>query len=673
MIENESIPDDGEELEDHIGDDGDSFIIEDDEGDGFRDITLPPTVASLLRLRSELEEGSPTSLQASSRVARVPTKFEAAALTDSRKIFDYNLINAQLPPLDAIGIETYLDLKDYDMTFKEHAERPLGGLRLIYAFYSRLYSKLINYQKGIKIPFFTPPVPTESRTFGFREIIDFQQDFKLTQVVGRRDLESIFIGICGLPTQDETFRTGNGMTFDQFLDFIALVALTDDRHCLPGETQLQRISRFIRKHRLHKGVEVKMALHNIWRDRHFWRLRDDSDFEKEARLNALKVVPIYKVRSLRPRLRYRKPGWSSFRKYLSQFEWLDTGPVWEKFDGPFVDMGTSLVGQTKKFKIILRNLRYHVMRFNFEICDVGPIRLPIPDVALDGLGPGQDCTVPIEPFVNDEGEYTGRIRITATTSAGEIYPFEIPVYMCARFPHEGEGPTGRELPLRAPQPFQSPPAELTCPQVTESDDKKGTIHSVCVGVSTPTYRTFYVDVCSNSNLNPRKPRLYGHPTSAPPNRPRSAPPTRAVGGPPRPTTAPVLRTMLETPRVPQQRPQSAHVAAARPWSSKQRQLTNPEAKTPVRQTALNTTIRCSTPQKVQPTHTERVPVSGSGGKQRPFSSGSLHRKRGQMIPTLQLQKKRPSSAQVHQMTPGLRSHRPQSAMSRIDAVQWPAY
>eukprot|EP00397_Hematodinium_sp_SG-2012_P020474 GEMP01021096.1.p1 GENE.GEMP01021096.1~~GEMP01021096.1.p1 ORF type:complete len:650 (+),score=126.32 GEMP01021096.1:17-1966(+) len=562
----------GDELDAMLDDD--SFIVEDNEVDEFRDICLPPAVASLLRYRTALEEREDSlqeredKLPPPRKVARLPRKFEPELCSDVRSSFESSCASPNIP-INAVHVETYLDLKDYDMSYRENKSRQLGSLRLIYSFYSRLYDKLIGKQMGKDVPFFSPELPPESRKFGFREVMNFHHDFGLQSIIFRRDLEAYFLAVVNLPSQAEVFQSG--MTFDEFIDFIALLSLSDEANNLPEDTLCQRSGKFARKMAFNRPKEMKGQLWNAWRDIHFWRLREDEPFEKTARMESILALPKRKVKAVHPKMKYQQPGWGTLRRYLRQFEYIDTGPLWERFDKPIVDMGISLIGQNKSFKIILRNLRHHVMRFNFEVENMGPVRMPIPDVATDGLGPGQSCTIPLEPFVQDEGEFAGKLRIIGTTAAKEVYPFEIPVYMRACFPHEGEGFTGKELPSMAPQPFRKV-AELSYPIPTESAKHAGAVPRCVVQivhVATPAYRTFIVDVCSNSNLNPRQARLYGRPLSASKHRPRSAPMNQAHGSSvaspvaleaQRPTTAPAFRTIRdskETPRSARRRPRSA--------------------------------------------------------------------------------------------------------------------
>lgn len=532
----------------------DSFIIEDDE-EGFRDTCLSSTVTTLLQYRQKIDEtqGIPEKPR---KVARSPRRFEAEEHSALRNDFQASCARnkPKMERLDAVQVETFLDLKDYDMGYRENKGRQPGTLRMIYCFYSRLYDKLLAKQKGKDVAFFTPELPPESRKFGFREVIDFQRDFGLQSIITRRGMESCYLHVLKkrFAGQDDAFV--GGMTFDEFVDFMGLVSLYDEHNSRPDDTLCQQSAKFARKMALNKPKELKGQLWNAWRDTHFWRLSEDEPFDRQARFAARRAIPDHKVKPVPQKLR-NKRGWKSLRRYLQQFEWADTGPLWEKFEGPYVDMGVSLIGQTKKFKITLRNLRHHLMRFQFEVDNLGPLTMPIPEVAIEGLCPGQSCTIPLEPYLRDEGEFTSSIRLVGTTSAGEVYPFEIPVYVRACFPHEGER-CGRELPPMAPHPFRK---QVFIPPQTQP-----------ASVSTPipvTYepsRTFVIDACSNTNLTPRIPRLYGRPLSGL-RRPTSAttdsmPTVRTLPKPiQRPTTAPNFRTK-ETPRA-VSRPKSAHVCA----------------------------------------------------------------------------------------------------------------
>jgi len=561
-------------LTDRTRDDDDvsNFIINDDDETVLggplspekKNYSLPPSIAQLLRCRSDLEKENkiyPDQI-ITTLVGNIPRKFHDIAISECRRTFEEGIENTikEHVSQDAMGVETYLDLKDYDLPNKEFSWRPMGGLKLLFSFYSRLYERLLSMNTGRKVSFFSPPIPDDQATFGFREILDFQSDFDLTQFIGRKEMESIFSSIVTTPGEKVSQREifSRGMNFEQFTDFITLCGLADERYAPINDTPVAQLKRFLKKIKVSNGPEMKVMLHNVWRDTHFWRLRDDEPFEREAKLYSIRSVPTHRVRYLKPKYRYKKPGWNLMLKHVTKHEWLDTGPLWQKYEGSYIDMGTSFVGQNKKYKMVIRNGRQHLMKFQFEMTNCGPLTRPVPEIALNGLTPGQSVEVPLAPFYSDQKEFSGTIKITGLTASKELYRVTLPVYAKAVFPHEGEGPTGRELPPRAPRPFEKDKkAEIIKPTqpIVAAKKEGGDIISVDVGM--PTFCSFVVNATSDVNLNPRTPRTYGSTPSNALNRPRSAPSGRPPTDQQRPMTAPMPRTipLTETPR--SLRPRSA--------------------------------------------------------------------------------------------------------------------
>jgi len=57
------------------------------------------------------------------------------------------------------------------------------------------------------------------------------------------------------------------------------------------EGRLERVKRLALYMALPSVKKVRLALHNAYRDVHFWKLSDGADFEKEARASEMRSRP----------------------------------------------------------------------------------------------------------------------------------------------------------------------------------------------------------------------------------------------------------------------------------------------------------------------------------------------------------------------------------------------
>ncbi|CAK0889903.1 unnamed protein product, partial [Prorocentrum cordatum] len=365
---------------------------------------------------------------------------------------------AEVPGL--LEARTYLDLQNFDIgRFAEKQRRDApGSLQLMYMFYSRIYDKLVGKQKGVDVPLFAALSLTEP-LLGFHAILDWARDFKVTPSrVGRRELERIFVTVHGGP-QPPLERFSSKINYLQFLQLVALCGDAGepmDRSVLDGSrvraehTRLEKVKAIVRFLCLSSAKKVKMALHNAYRDVHFWRLSDGCDFEREARVAEVRARPQWTVEPLPPGRQLDPDADAGALKHLQQFTWLPGKHTWEEFDGPILDMGTSeLGGAAKRFRLVVTNRGLQLAHLELDVQDGGPLRLPLRDVKLS---PGQsaDLMVDFAPLMC--GEWAGTIIARAGWLNGDASEVRVPTYIART--------CASRRPRAATRPGAYPPARL---------------------------------------------------------------------------------------------------------------------------------------------------------------------------------------------------------------------
>lgn len=365
-------------------------------------------------------------------------------------------------------MKTYLDLRCYELEntlVDPPRARVPGSLQMLYMFYARLYPKLIQKQRGKDLRFFEP-IDLDAELLGFREILDFGRDFHLTPTrLYVSDLQRIFCAIVGGTWETTEAAFAKKLNYQGFVEFFATMAdymeANDKDPIAYKEEEFKKITR-VRKvaHllRLPHMKELKLRLHNLYRDVHFWRLHPDEEFVKVARSEYVKSIPLKRVRPIEQKWRVDPISDEDVMRYLRGFTWLEdcvTGQ-WEAFDAPILDLGTCLFGGPKKrFKMVLTNCKLHPMRFSLEAQDFCPLRMPCQDVAVS---PGQQLEVPIEPVPIQCGEFSGLLKVRGDTVAGEVDEVDVPLYcrvaMSAQARKEGGPKVDLQLPLRAPHPWR---------------------------------------------------------------------------------------------------------------------------------------------------------------------------------------------------------------------------
>merc|ERR1719245_1545140 len=99
-------------------------------------------------------------------------------------------------------------------------------------------------------------------------------------------------------------------------------SMLDGTRVRTNESRLDQVRRLAQHLNLPSSKKVRLALHNAYRDVHFWRLSDGCDFEKEARASEIRAIPQWSVEPL-PQCRQLDPVHDAAAlRYLQQFTWL---------------------------------------------------------------------------------------------------------------------------------------------------------------------------------------------------------------------------------------------------------------------------------------------------------------------------------------------------------------
>jgi len=362
-----------------------------------------------------------------------------------------------------LEVRTFLDLQAYDLgDVAEKQRRAPGSAQLMYMFYSRIYEKLVGKQRGVDVPLFAP-VDFGERLLGFRGVLDWARDFELCPArVGRRELERLFASVHPGP-ESPCRRFESKITYPEFLALLTLCCDTGepmDRSRLDGscaradETRLDRARRLATYLALPSVKKVRLALHDAYRDVHFWKLSDGADFEKEARAAEMRSRPQWRVEEIAPERMLDPTRDAATIKFMQRFTWLPE-ETWEEFEGPFIDMGTSFLGgEPRHFRLLITNRQLALGRVGLAIASCGPLRLPWRDTVL---GPGQSTEVFLECVPAECGEWCGMLVASASWVIRGVVQTEevdIPTYMRVLQPKTAGAEVGKRLPSHAPRPFR---------------------------------------------------------------------------------------------------------------------------------------------------------------------------------------------------------------------------
>eukprot|EP00392_Amoebophrya_sp_AT5.2_P006658 g6670.t1 len=404
------------------------------------------------------------------------------------------------------------DLGDFEENKHERPPGSLRCLFLFYArLYEKLIAKQSGGDLPLFSNAFRDEFSDESvfpsrvdlgdrRCIGLREILDFSADFGLRpHRVGIRDLEQCYLaahrhngrqstqqeafggfvggGAAGAASANKgagsstSFSEGvGGLTYGEFLQFLVFLSdvvdanSTKDKLCMrsPWLGRGARLKRFMTNVLQVQNVKkMKANLLDVWRRTHYWKIDSDEDLRKKAKILAQNCVPkqrikpMFKDGSLYILNSHRlgagpQDSLGACVQYLERFTWSGDGPTWEAFPLPYLDMGTSRVGERKSFKITVTNKATHLLTLDVQPDGLAPaargangrsgagsstldgcsIRLPVPDeVSKTGLPMGGSCHLLVEPWPKAVGEFFGHLLVTGETRAGATAKMRVPMYM----------------------------------------------------------------------------------------------------------------------------------------------------------------------------------------------------------------------------------------------------
>lgn len=529
--------------------------------------------------------------------------------------------------LQSVEVKTYLDLQCFDVNGVAQRDRKApGALLLMFMFYGRIYDKLIGKQRGVDVNLYAP-INLQARCLGFREILDWAHDFRLSpERITRRELERIFATVHPAPEISAKFESK--INFQEFLHLVVYVA--DGFASEPlGRSKIdgsvdQEANKAERARRLDRYISlsnekaIRFALHNAYRDVHFWKLKNEQDFEKEARASHMRSLPQWRV-ELVPECRRIDPGKDSALNYLKDFIWLEGDRTWEEFETPSLDLGTSFVGgPVKRFKAVFTNRQLNLVHLELEPINLGALRMPWKETSLAS---GKEIEVFVDFPTIECGEWSGYLELRVRGSGCPPSRIEIPVYMRVLMPHAGDPALASKLPPYAPHPFVDRPGSTTGRLVT-------------------------ADPTSTGNLWPRTPGSTRPGSAKPPkttlSRPNSSsymPAPSAQGSKSRPGSASPLREVIPEvrsqthlpPRVPHGpfgetgrtlRPQSA-TATLYPQSKPE--INRSVSARSFRPSSAHRAVPGSRPQSVGPVGRAHSGRPQSAGTNRPQSAGPADR------------------------------------------------
>eukprot|EP00929_Paragymnodinium_shiwhaense_P119349 TRINITY_DN9122_c0_g1_i6.p1 TRINITY_DN9122_c0_g1~~TRINITY_DN9122_c0_g1_i6.p1 ORF type:complete len:681 (+),score=117.59 TRINITY_DN9122_c0_g1_i6:144-2186(+) len=413
--------------------------------------------------------------------------------------------------LKGLRIKTYLDLQSYDIDgFADKLKEQPGSLQLMYMFYSRIFEKLVGKQRGVDVRLFDK-IDHSERLLGFRGILEWAHDFKLCPSrVGRRELERIYAEVHQGNIDSPRKKFESKITYHEFVDFVCLCADAGepmDRSQLDGsrargrESRLDKLRRLVQYLQLPSTKKVRMLLHNAYRDVHFWKLSDGADFEKEARAAEMRSRPQHRVDAVPPDRRLHPVHDAVCRRYLQQFTWVSSDQIWEEFQAPVLDMGTSVVsGRPKRFRLLMQNCMLTLAKVRVEAEDCGPLKLPWRDTTV---GPGQSIEVLVDFVPVDCGEWCGKIVAVAAWPGGESEESVVPTYARVVSQQSSCATLAKRLPHYAPRPFR--PGSAKRVSVDPASMSANQMQSVAPGSSRPG---------SASSAGTGAIRPVGRPTSA---------------------------------------------------------------------------------------------------------------------------------------------------------------
>ncbi|CEM33702.1 unnamed protein product [Vitrella brassicaformis CCMP3155] len=390
-----------------------------------------------------------------------------------------------------LRVKTFFDLSSFDfknIMQKEQFQSQPGSLLLIWMFYSRLYTKLIEEALGHASGTFFAPIDLDERHVCFREILDFARDFDMfgpSVGLTKVQLERAWQTIAPVLPEYENHRFKAKVTFDEFVDYLTVlgdVAMSHPRWNLQHYKRSARVLMFFKQLGLYNVKAVKARLLDAYRDTHIHRFKafpfNPLEMPKRAFLLAMPKGVVLMVPEEK-RLNVLRDD--ALKRFIERrFVWLDQRTIWEAFEGPWIDMGVQQWNVRKSYRMDITNLNFHSCYLNVSVEHCDPVRVTYKTTPLP---PGATVQVMVDSEPTCCGEWLGFISIDAITARGDWERVGVPIYLRTVMP--GTHPRAEQLPMHAPSPFQ----------------KKG-VHDVTSGLR----RTIeHIDPTSTSNLVARRP------------------------------------------------------------------------------------------------------------------------------------------------------------------------
>lgn len=391
--------------------------------------------------------------------------------TSSLKQFSKSVGFLKTSKIDSLlDITTYFNIYSFDYRdkFANDNSPSSGPLLLLFMFYARLYPKLISSALGQGNILLFGPIKLDDHHISFREVVDFMEDFNterpsllLTKLKWQRIWETV--------TSDHPVQVGCDKWSSRlnFHDFLSLLIVAADVCMVPPawrglDTRIARVRRFLSELGLADVISTKAILLNCFRDRHMQRFSDyPSDVSQLPHRATLLARPKGPVAPLPARQRPNNIDDSKLRGILEKnYVHLSKKPLWEAYEGPWIDMGISEIGGgggiemdstsgVRSFRIKIVNRRLHTLWFQASVEGCEAVRVVCRQTPLS---PGCSAEVSVDVFPKHSGEWTGNVCFDAATAKGEIEKIRIPFYLRCVLP--GCIPRTQMVPIHVPKHFR---------------------------------------------------------------------------------------------------------------------------------------------------------------------------------------------------------------------------
>lgn len=339
-----------------------------------------------------------------------------------------------------------------------------GGLMLVYAFYSQLYTFLKKVKdiqfvhgklnlaptKAEDMGLFKP-IDASSTHITYLDVINMASDFEIVpQLISRIELQTIYGHVHPENSIDAKF-VHSGLTLDEFTDLLVIIADVAYRYKRYGVlNKLQRVQQLIEYMYLGDITALKENLSNHW-----WRRAK----KVQTSSNQVGQMVLRELNSVKPKgvlaaLAGDKHIDSiadvNAVKALSSLTWLPQIYHWRAFNIPALDMGIIRIGTSCNFRMLVHNQTCHMMDFSLNLFPHVPALSPhTPDRLQKGVAPGAYWDVKIVAQPKDVSEWSGLIKVEGKNHNGEQYSIQIPAYLRSVEPNN-KHPRAGLLPKKVP-------------------------------------------------------------------------------------------------------------------------------------------------------------------------------------------------------------------------------